>query len=929
MKSVLQLGWHATRWVSAGVWSFAVWSFWLVLLFLLGVQIWWFRSSELAVPGFVLRALETRLAASDLHATFGRTVFDPTGRVLLEDLKLSTPAFREPIATARLIYLHLDPWALATGVFEPEEIQLSGVSLFEPAMLSASGRPEPVIRDLEATLALRPREIELRQLHTRIGNIGFTAAGVIPIPAWQEGRNAPLPVADYLARDYPRLSHEIAARLRQFERFEDAEVRLSLTPTDAQGVIVEANLLAATAQLDTPFAFTARGLNVATRFPVGGATVAKVQLEAQAAELRFAGDTVVLGPRGRIRGSANLVPGQWNYSPDEFEATARSVAAGVLPQPLGNTYALSRSLSPLLSGRIATELAGTAFFADVTVDPARRSADADLRSRVEPTLIAPASAAVGRDLSRWVSLGRPVTLAATVRLDPGWKLTRGTVRLDAEDAVAYGVHLDEARGRVTLDGTSLVASDLVLKTGASAAGGAYTMDTATKDFRFLLEGHLEPAAINPWFRDWWQRLFSHFDFAAAVPWANVDVAGQWGIPDLTTVYIAVAADKPAIHGVPLDQVRTVLFIRPNYYEARELSVRHRGGTATGTFARWLDSDTRQPTRLDFHVATQGINPADVAGILGDTGRRIAAPFSFHVAPDLTVDGRLDNEPGTDDVRPTVHVAGSSPGVVEVYDFPVTNVRFTAEVKGNDITVLPEVDFAGGKGTGRVSLTGRDNRQSLRFDYALKDAKLGPTADALEEFSSKRTGTPRTEKSTYLTKASDVNVNLSLAAEGPANNPYGLKGRGQAELNGARLGEVPLLGPVSELIPLLTLRFTQLQTPFELDGAVLRLTDTKLTGANSRIETLGTYNLQTSSLDFNAKIYPFGESQNPLGSIILNPLTSLLSSVLEVHLGGSLRKPSWSLGPSSTAATPVRAEPAANGAESNPPAPPPVAPAPAP
>lgn len=913
MKSALQFGWRTTRWLSSGLWSFVVWTGWLALLGLLGLQVWWIRSSELAVPDFVLRALETRLAASDLHATFGRTVFDPTGRILLEDFKLSTPAFREPIATARLIYLRLDPWSLATGVFEPEEIQLSGVSLFEPAMLSATGRAEPVIRNLEATLTLRPREIELRQLHTRIGNIGVTATGIVPIPAWQEKRNAPLPVADYLAREYPRLSHEISTALRRLERVEDAEVRLVLTSSDAHAVIVEAGLLATAVQLDQPFAFSARAVSVATRFPLGGTTVAKVQLEAQAAELKLPGDTVVLGPRGRIRGSVNLVPGQWNYAPDEFEATARSVTTSLLPQPLGNTYAISRALTPLLRGSVATELADTAVFADLAVDPATRSADAELRSRVGPGLLPPLSAALGRDLGAWIRLGQPVDAAATVRLDAGWKLASATVRLDAEDATVRGVPLAEARGRVSLAGTSLAATEIVLKTGASVAGGTYTMDTATKDFRFLLAGRLEPAAINPWFREWWPRLFSHFDFSAAIPSANVDVAGRWGLPDLTTVYLSVAADQPAIHAVPLDRVRTVLFIRPQYYEARELAVRHRGGTAQGTFARWSDPATRQPTRLDFKVDAQGIDPNEVAPILGDTGRRIAAPFRFQVAPNLTVDGRLDYDPVTADVRPTVHVTGSSPGIVEVFDFPVTNVRFTADVKDDAINVLPDVDFAGGKGTGRVWLNGRGAQQLLHFDYALKGAKLGPSAEALEAYSARRTGTPRTEKSAYLVQAADVNVDLTATGEGPSSNPFGLKGRGQAELSGARLADIPLLGPLSELIPLLTLRVTRLQTPLELDGPLLRLTDAKLTGANSGIDAQGTYNLQTYALDFNAKAYPFSESQNPL----LRPLDLLtrpLSGLFEVHLGGTLGKPAWSLGASQTAREQPRVETTVTGGE---------------
>ena len=121
------------------------------------------------------------------------------------------------------------------------------------------------------------------------------------------------------------------------------------------------------------------------------------------------------------------------------------------------------------------------------------------------------------------------------------------------------------------------------------------------------------------------------------------------------------------------------------------------------------------------------------------------------------------------------------------------------------------------------------------------------AEAIEDYSARRSGNTRAEKSAYMAKASDVTVNLTLAAEGPAANPYGLKGRGQADLEGAKLGDVPLLGPLSELIPVLTLRFTRMQAGFELDGPALRLPDAKMAGANSGIEARGVYNLQTGIL----------------------------------------------------------------------------------
>jgi hypothetical protein len=280
-------------------------------------------------------------------------------------------------------------------------------------------------------------------------------------------------------------------------------------------------------------------------------------------------------------------------------------------------------------------------------------------------------------------------------------------------------------------------------------------------------------------------------------------------------------------------------------------------------------------------------------VFGDAGPRIVSPFRFASAPELQAEGRLDYDPATGGVRPDLRVTGSTPGVVEFLQFPVSSVRFTAEVKDDEITVVPEVGFAGGRGTGQVVLKGRVGQQALSFNYAMKGMKLGLAAEALEEYSSRRTGRPRTGRSAYLTRAADVDVEIAATASGPANDPYGLKGQGTAQLGGANLGEVPLFGLLSEIIPVLSLRFTRMQSPFEIDGQLLRLPDVKLAGSSSGIEARGVYDLRTRALDFNARVYPFSESSNVIQDVF-DFLTRPISNLFEVHLGGTLGSPQWSL-----------------------------------
>src|SRR5688572_13231080 len=119
-----------------------LWSVWLGLAVLIFVQLYIITANELTVPQPIVRRVEARLAEAGVKATFGRTSFDPAGRVLIENVQLSLPAFAEPVVTCRSIYVKLSPLLLALGQFEPREIQLNDMTAYAPAMLTSSGRAE-------------------------------------------------------------------------------------------------------------------------------------------------------------------------------------------------------------------------------------------------------------------------------------------------------------------------------------------------------------------------------------------------------------------------------------------------------------------------------------------------------------------------------------------------------------------------------------------------------------------------------------------------------------------------------------------------------------------------------------------------------------------------------------------------------------------
>jgi len=206
MQKWLQLCRQGGRFCGACLLSFGVWSLWLALGLLLIGQSYIAINRELALPPVMLRAFEERLAASGVRLDFGRASFDPTGQVLLQDARLFLPTFDEPVASVRVVHVKLNPWAMLVGRFEPRGLDASGVTLIVPAMLSATGRAESLVHDLDFAIVPTGRQYTLTHLSGRLANLRVTAQGGLNADPMLEGRrDAPLPLAEILTRHYPEI----------------------------------------------------------------------------------------------------------------------------------------------------------------------------------------------------------------------------------------------------------------------------------------------------------------------------------------------------------------------------------------------------------------------------------------------------------------------------------------------------------------------------------------------------------------------------------------------------------------------------------------------------------------------------------------------------------------------------------------------------
>ena len=906
----------ALRWCGSCVLLILCWTVWLALAVLLAVQIWVATHRELALPDFVLSAMEDRLAASGVTARFGRAVFDPTGRFVIENVQLFAPAHSTPLVTIRAAYARLDFWALLVGDFRPQELRLTGLDLRVPAMLSPSGTDEAVVSDLDGVFHPSRSDYDIALCTFRIGGLAVRGRGGFHLPAAVRSRTSTMPMLDLLMARYLKAGRRLLALRPQLDALEEPCVQLVLTPSEDHGAMVAAELFARSFHPAPAYSVTT--VDARTVFPLLGGAPCPVDVKLEADSVEWEGHAQA--DRVRVDVTGTLVPDRFAFAPQRAQMTAArgSVMAdeSLMSSRDGQSAPTTAARGPVLTVPVEAPLldvalaqlprlqadfsvraGGAAIAVRSEVDGKVCACKLELSGALTPALLSIARRQSSAAVLKWVELHEPAPVHATIEFAPGWKLARAEADISVRHVTAHDVALDAAAGHVTYAGHDLRVTDLLLLQGDNAAHGSYTMDTATRDYRFLLQGQMRPPDISGWFKAWWPHFWENFDFTAVPPAADVDVIGRWGTAQFTSVFCQVDALRPGIRGVPFDRARTLLFFRPNYFDVFEFTTERAGHSAQGSFELTTDPQRAIYRTLDFD-GVSNLDPAECARIYGPAGSALVAPYQFAEPPTIRLTGRLEGPamPGGPHAR--IHGVLASHGRFTFHNFPLDDLKFTADYTDGNLDLRQiETGFAGGAATGKARLDGPPEARMLAFDAILNGADLARVINALDEFQlAGKPASPDRPKGRFLQRASGGRLDAALTAEGSYRQPFSYRGDGYVVITGRELGEIHLLGLLSELLNKTQLSFTSLRldaahASFKLEGNKLAFSQVKLTGPTAAIDARGEYLLDAKTLDFKAKVFPLQESGFVLTDMLGAMLTPL-SNVLELKLTGPLEKPSW-------------------------------------
>ena len=885
MKPWLQVCWRTTRLCCSSVWAFVVWTLWLVLASLLVLQVYIASTNELAVPAFILRQIGDQLEASGAQAAFGRTAVDPSGRVLIENLRIQLPGFAEPVVTIRSVYLQLNPWSLILGRVETGEVKLSGVSAAVPAMLSATGRAQEVLRDFDLTFTPARHALVIRQLSGRIGALAVTARGTLVLPGTGDTATPSGAVRDFLQHRFAQACRQALAVQEELGRFDEPALHLEFYPSESGAPAIQVQVFARQVRPPGPFPGEVDEFKLSTRLVLFGENPA-AQIDVSAAEIRIEPDIRIRGLQAQLLGrlQASEVPYDLREAAVTLDAlhvgsvVARAVALRAFPRPL-----------PRLEVTSVANLLGAPLAVRADLNLAQRNATVEFEGLVAPSVLDQISARVGGDIRKVFDFDSLRVERARARFGDQFHFERLDARVILPKVQANGITLTDARATVELEPGRLYSPEAFARVGEYHAAGTYEHDLTTNRFRFLLDGRLRPLAISPWFREWWSDFFRQLEFPVAPPDASVDVRGVWRDGSQSRVFVFADVPQPIVRGTPLDRVRTRLFIRPGLYDGLEVLAARGEGTAYGRFTYLVDPVTLAFRSLEFGM-TSTLELKAISQLLGPAVAKSLEPIRLAQAPTLNFTGRYTQPEGDGPGTSHLKILARTDGEFRFHNFPLQDAAFTATLDDSEI-IIDDITakVADGDATGHVRIWGDGPQRRLGFDVTLANAQLGLVAYAHEEYFSALKGLPPAPPDKFFQEKGELRLDFAASAEGRYDDVLSYRGDGSALLRGASIGEVALLGQLTELLRFASLRFSEGRANFKIEGPKVAFSEITLTGSNSALNARGTYALESRELDFTAKVFPFQESANVLKNVV-GAVLAPLSVALEVKLVGSSSKP---------------------------------------
>jgi hypothetical protein len=384
-----------------------------------------------------------------------------------------------------------------------------------------------------------------------------------------------------------------------------------------------------------------------------------------------------------------------------------------------------------------------------------------------------------------------------------------------------------------------------------------------------LKGHvvssLDPTILKGVFGEGMDRFLGSCAFHQGGPKIEADATGTALKTDAWKITGKMAANALVYKNVALDSATSDFIFADSRLDLPNLEVHRPEGAATGRIV--YDFHDRY---VELHHLTTQVNVAEVAPIMGPKFTEYTQPYHFTKPPIVHADGKVDlaSEKKDLDTDLAVQVEGHSPMEWTLFHVPYTfdEPNGLLAFKNRRLTVnMKQCGFYDGSLTGVLDMDLRQSPAAYTLDIALDKVNF-------KKFM------VRTWNNSKSTGQATMKAHLT----GNIGAMQTMDGHGELKVENGEIYQIPFLGSLTPLIPLLS-DADAAHSSFTIAKGVLHTDDLHISSETLALIGSGNYNIVKDQVDLDMRV-----NANGPAAILLYPF----SKIFEYHGTGPMKNVTW-------------------------------------
>jgi hypothetical protein len=380
-----------------------------------------------------------------------------------------------------------------------------------------------------------------------------------------------------------------------------------------------------------------------------------------------------------------------------------------------------------------------------------------------------------------------------------------------------------------------------------------------------VESSLDPTILQGVFGEGMDRFLASCAFHQGGPKIDADATGTALKTDAWKIAGKIAATAFVYKNVALDSATSDFTFENSQLNLPDLEVRRPEGKAAGGIV--YDFKNRA---VELHHLVTQVNVAEVAPIMGPKFTEYTLPYKFSRPPTVHADGKVDLQDQKKDLDTDllVQVDGRSPMEWTLFHVPYTfdEPHGLLTFKDRRLTVnMKQCGFYDGSLTGILDMDLRQSPAAYTLDLDLEKVN----------FKKFMVRTWKYDKSTgqAMTKVHFTGVIGEMQT---------LDGHGEVKIENGDIAQIPFLGSLTPLIPLLS-DADAAHATFTANRGVIHTDDLHISSETLALIGNGDYNILKDQVDLNMRV-----NANGPAAILLFPL----SKIFEYHGTGPMKNVTW-------------------------------------